>query len=317
MEQFKRKYFLTDNVLGTGNFSVVKLAYEKRNIENSCLNSYAVKIMDQRDLTDKSRQGLQQEIEILQMMDHDNIIRLYDTYDVSSHVYLVTELMSGGELFDRIVKNVYYNEGEARDVCKILFDTVAYCHERKIAHRDLKPRNLLLKSIDNDYEITIADFGLAKIAESDNSLITECGTILYVSPENVIGLPYGTKTDVWSMGVIMYILLCGYPPFFTNDKVPLKDLIIRGQYKFHNKYWSNISDDAKDLISSLLTVNPDKRISAADASKSRWIQNDRLADNDLVKSLKELKKFNARRKLKGAALATIAVGRLTNSLTKK
>mmetsp|Transcript_16537 Transcript_16537/g.24537 ORF Transcript_16537/g.24537 Transcript_16537/m.24537 type:complete len:233 (+) Transcript_16537:593-1291(+) len=222
--------------------------------------------------------------------------------------------MCGGELFDRIVAKSYYNEKEARDVCKILFEALQYCHSQNVAHRDLKPENLLLQSEDNDSDLKLADFGFAKRCSSENCLTTQCGTPGYVAPEILEGTPYGCKADMWSLGVIVYIILGGYPPFIESNQRELFRKIRRGQYEFHEEYWGGVSADAKDLISKLLTVDPSKRFSAEEALGCKWMQmgGDELAAVDLGVNLAEFKKFNAKRKFKGAVQAVILANKMTS-----
>lgn len=244
--------------------------------------------------------------------------------------------MKGGELFDRIVQKAYYNEKEARDVCKILFQSLDYCHKKKIAHRDLKPENLLLmvstigatnvstfshshllkkiakilfmfliQSNENDRQLKIADFGFAKKAPVPKCLTTQCGTPGYVAPEVLEGVKYGTQADMWSLGVITYILLGGYPPFMEDTQRALFRMIKRGDYQFHPQYWQNVSRGAKGLIKKLLTVNPDERISASQALNDDWILEDdeNLANLDLKSTATELQKFQLKKKFKGAVNA--------------
>lgn len=295
--------------LGEGAFSVVKDGNHKQSGE-----SYAIKIVTKAKLTHEDEEALKDEIGVLRELKHQHIIRLYDVFDEAQYYYLVTEKMSGGELFDRIVQKSYYNEKEARDVCKILFDALEYCHVRKVAHRDLKPENLLLLSDHNDSDIKIADFGFAKKVKEPNSLTTQCGTPGYVAPEILEGVPYDTKADMWSLGVIVYILLGGYPPFIEQNQRDLFRKIRKGQYEFHEEYWGQVSTDAKDLISSLLTVSPSRRLSANEALRNKWIGLDgsALAGKDLGKNLAEFKKFNAKRKFKGAVKAVIASNKITS-----
>ena len=225
----------------------------------------------------------------------------------------MTERMMGGELFDRVVAKSFYNEKEARDLCKILFEAIGLCHRNNVAHRDLKPENLLLRSEDNDSEIKIADFGFVKKVTTPNSLTTQCGTPGYVSPEILEGVPYDTKSDMWSLGVIVYILLGGYPPFSDQNQRELFQKIRKGHYEFHEEYWGSVSDDAKDLISCLLTVKPSKRLSADEALKHKWMMQDAdvLAGQDLGTNLAELRKFNGKRKFKGAVTAVSGGSGLT------
>uniref|UniRef100_A0A7S2U836 non-specific serine/threonine protein kinase n=1 Tax=Attheya septentrionalis TaxID=420275 RepID=A0A7S2U836_9STRA len=304
-KSFKELYKL-GKALGEGAFSVVN---EGTNKETG--DSYAIKIVTKSKLTDEDMAALKDEISILKELKHDHIIRLYDVFEENAYFYLVTEQMLGGELFDRVVAKSYYNEKEARDVCLILFQALNYCHERTVAHRDLKPENLLLMSKESDSELKLADFGFAKKVLTPNSLTTQCGTPGYVAPEILEGVAYDTKADMWSIGVIIYILLGGYPPFIENNQRELFRKIRKGNYEFHKEYWGGVSPEAKDLISSLLTVNPAKRISAEAALKHEWIcsDDDKLAAQDLAVNLKEFKRFNAKRKFKGAVQAVIVTNK--------
>jgi len=248
-------------------------------------------------------------------MEHKHIIRLYDVFEEPQHYFLVTEKMMGGELFDRIVQKSYYNEKEARDTCEIIFSAIHYCHQRKVAHRDLKPENLLLTSENDDSDIKIADFGFAKRVSTPKSLTTQCGTPGYVAAEILEGKPYDTQADIWSIGVIVYILLGGYPPFIESNQRTLFRKIRKGQYEFHEEYWGQVSEDAKDLIRNLLDVNPDTRYDSSKALKNKWIGADakKLAGLDLGANLAQFKKFNAKRKFK-AAVSTVMAANKLNSL---
>mmetsp|Transcript_1161 Transcript_1161/g.1932 ORF Transcript_1161/g.1932 Transcript_1161/m.1932 type:complete len:344 (-) Transcript_1161:383-1414(-) len=296
--------------LGEGAFSVVIEATKKSTGE-----SFAVKVVTKSKLTKEDEIALKDEIQVLKELQHNHIIRLYDVFEERSYWYLVTEQMKGGELFDRIVSKSYYNEKEARDVCKILFESIGYCHEKSIAHRDLKPENLLLLSEDDDSMVKIADFGFAKKCLTPNSLTTQCGTPGYVAPEILEGVAYDTKSDMWSLGVIIYIILGGYPPFIEQNQRELFRKIRRGQYEFHEEYWGSVSADAKDLISKLLEVDPSKRLSCKEALKHKWMVQDAkvLAATDLGTNLSELRKYNAKRKFKAAVQAVIIANKM-NSL---
>jgi len=296
-------------LLGEGAFSKVK---EVKRTADSRL--FAVKIVTKSKLTREDDLALRDEISILRKLDHNHIIKLYDVFDEVEYYYLVTELMRGGELFDRIVTKTFYNEKEARDVCKILFQALEYCHQRNVAHRDLKPENLLLMSRSNDREIKIADFGFAKRVTSEHCLLTQCGTPGYVAPEILYGVPYGTKADMWSLGVITYILLGGYPPFIEQNQRELFKKIKRGQYEFHPEYWGGISPEAKNLISKLLNVDPRTRINATEALNTSWILggDSQLAGIDLNHNLQQFRKFNAKRKLRQAVLTLMATNKMTS-----
>lgn len=295
--------------LGEGAFSVVIEATKKGSAE-----SFAVKVVTKSKLTKEDEIALKDEIQVLNELKHHHIIRLYDVFEEKDFWYLITEKMTGGELFDRIVSKSFYNEKEARDVCKILFEAIGYCHSHNVAHRDLKPENLLLRSEDNDSEIKIADFGFAKKVLTPNSLTTQCGTPGYVAPEILEGVAYDTKSDMWSLGVIMYILLGGYPPFIEQNQRELFRKIRKGQYEFHEEYWGGVSAEAKDLISSLLTVAPANRLSAEEALKHKWMMKDAavLEGKDLNANLGELRKYNAKRKFKAAVNAVILANKVTS-----
>lgn len=293
--------------LGEGAFSVVK---EGQNRSTS--KSYAIKIVTKAKLSKEDEVALKDEIDVLKDMNHKHIIRLYDVFEEPQHYFMVTEKMMGGELFDRIVQKSYYNEREARDTCQIVFSAIHYCHKKKVAHRDLKPENLLLTSEHDDSDIKIADFGFAKRVKKPKSLTTQCGTPGYVAAEILEGKPYDTMADMWSIGVIVYILLGGYPPFIESNQRTLFRKIRKGQYEFHPEYWGQVSEDAKDLIRSLLTVNPDERANANDALKNKWIGADAslLSGLDLGTNLAQFKKFNAKRKFKAAVSTVMAANKM-------
>lgn len=296
--------------LGEGAFSVVK---EGENRQTK--KSFAIKIVTKAKLSKEDEIALKDEIEVLKDMKHKHIIRLYDVFEEPQHYFMVTEKMMGGELFDRIVQKSYYNEREARDTCDIIFSAIHYCHKKKVAHRDLKPENLLLTSENDDSDIKIADFGFAKRVLQPKSLTTQCGTPGYVAAEILEGKPYDTQADMWSIGVIVYILLGGYPPFIESNQRTLFRKIRKGQYEFHEEYWGQVSDDAKDLIRNLLTVDPDKRFTSSQALSNKWIGADssKLASLDLGINLEKFKKFNAKRKFK-AAVSTVMAANKLNSL---
>ena len=282
-------------VLGTGAFSTVREGEHK-----ATKVVYAIKCVTKKNLSEEDRLALLDEVDILKALTCQSIIRLYDFFDEAQFYYLVMENMTGGELFDRIVAKQYYSEQDARDLIATLLKAMDYCHQNKIAHRDLKPENLLLRSMEDDSDVKIADFGFAKRCVGPKCLKTQCGTPGYVAPEILEGFKYDYSADMWSVGVILYILLGGYPPFYEENQNTLFKKIKKGDYEFHPEYWGNVSADAKSLIKSLLTVNPEKRITAAEALKGGWICRDArvLSQVDLGKNLEEFRKYNARRKFK-------------------
>jgi calcium/calmodulin-dependent protein kinase I len=300
-------------VLGTGAFSTVREGFHRVNSDIS----YAIKCINRKKLSEEDEAALLDEVAILKEMRHLHIIRLYDFFSEPATYYLVMERMSGGELFDRIVAKAYYSEKEARDTCRIILDAVGYCHAHHVAHRDLKPENLLLLSEDDDSAVKIADFGFAKRVTEHNSLTTQCGTPGYVAPEILEGTPYDERADMWSVGVILYILLGGYPPFIESTQRDLFRKIRKGDYEFHEEYWGTVSAEAKGLISSLLTVDASLRLTAKQGLENEWITGDdaKLANRDLDANMKKLRNFNAKRKFR-AAVSTVMAANKLNSLGK-
>lgn len=299
--------FTRGSKLGEGAFSTVIAA-----TDNASKASYAIKIVTKSKLSLEDEIALKDEIQVLRELRHEHIIRLYGVFDEEKFIYLVTERMMGGELFDRIVQKAFYNEKEARDVCKILLEALAYCHSKKVAHRDLKPENLLLVSVDDDHELKLADFGFAKKCPKEKCLHTQCGTPGYVAPEILSGVAYDTQADIWSLGVIVYILLGGYPPFIEKHQKKLFQRIKRGEYEFHPQYWNAVSGGAKKLITRMLTVDPSQRITAKEALGDNWIMgtDEDLAGKDLTANLGEFKRFNAKRKFKSAVISIMMMNKM-------
>lgn len=308
---FKDRYDLTSTELGSGAFSIVKLAIELENSEKR-----AVKIVEKKKLNAEDTRALLMEIEILKHLDHEHIIRLYTTWEEPKQYLIVTEIVLGGELFDRIVNKSHYSEKEARELIRIMLSTLEYIHRAGVVHRDLKPENLLLCSEENDHDIKFADFGFAKHVKDLQPKEVACGTPGYVAPEVLRSDPYGTEVDIWSMGVICYVLLAGYPPFYDEDQRRLFKKIQEGRYQFHEDYWGSISSEAVDLIKNMLVVKQSNRWTASRLLEHPWLKMDDsvLQDKDLSHSQITMKKFNARRRLKAAADAIVLANRMKNGL---
>ena len=250
-------------------------------------------------------------------LDHPNIVKLHGVYDEKQSYYLVMDLIQGGELFDRIVKKEFYSEKEARDLILVLLRILLYLHKDcMIVHRDIKPENLLCVSENDDTDIKLCDFGFAARLDKENPeacLTHHCGTPGYVAPEILKRVSYGAAVDMWSVGVLTYILLGGYPPFYDDDQNRLYAKIKSGNYEFHEDYWGGVSKEGKDLIMKLLTVNPSDRITAEQALGHPWIVSDdeALKGSDLGVNLRAFKRYNAKRKFKSAGKALIAARRLS------
>jgi serine/threonine protein kinase len=314
-KKFKDDYII-QHELGTGAFSVVKQC--KRKINGHLA---AVKIIEKEGVSESDLVNLKEEIDILSSMNHEHIIKCEGHYDEPKTFYIVTELVAGGELFDRIVQKTYYSEKDARDLIRIFLKTMAYVHEQGVVHRDLKPENLLLVADDDDSDIKIADFGLAKRLTDLKPNEPPCGTPAYVAPEIIRNEPYGVEVDIWSIGVTCYVLLAGYPPFYDEDMRKLFRKIKEGKYHFHEQHWSDKSPESMDCIRKMLAVNPKERWTAKQLLDHAWVQTDdeALQTRNINSTLVVMRKFNARRRFKAAANAVIMTNRmkkLIEGLTK-
>jgi len=245
------------------------------------------------------------EVGILMTLRHKYICPITDFFVQDDCYFMVLEYMEGGDLFDRLGKKKSYNENDARDLCKNLLEAVAFLHDNKIAHCDLKHNNLLLMCKDDDSFIKIADFGFAARVYAPNCLSDQCGTPYFVAPEIILRSPFGEKSDMWSVGVIMYCLLCGHVPFNGRRNVDLFRAVVNCQYTFGPE-WDSMSSQSKSLIKSLLVTDPSTRMSAREALQSEWINldADELESSMLSEASKQLSVFNARQKLKSIILTT-------------
>ncbi|KAJ2904730.1 hypothetical protein MKZ38_007348 [Zalerion maritima] len=285
---FSQQYSLVSR-LGKGHFATVWLCVEK-----STGQRYAVKVFDKpAGSEDKARtEGLQQEIAVLMGVSHPHVLCLKDTFNESSHVYIVLELAPEGELFNYIVKASKLSEDESRKLFKQLFDGIKYMHDRNIVHRDIKPENILL--VDSDLTVKLADFGLAKIIGEESFTTTLCGTPSYVAPEILSDSRhrrYTKAVDVWSLGVVLYICLCGFPPFSDELYDPkhypytLTQQIRSGRFNYPSPYWDSVGDLALDLIDSMLVVDPARRYTIDQCLAHPWMQQKPTGVNDSTDGL--------------------------------
>uniref|UniRef100_I3MRM4 calcium/calmodulin-dependent protein kinase n=1 Tax=Ictidomys tridecemlineatus TaxID=43179 RepID=I3MRM4_ICTTR len=219
---------------------------------------------------------------------HENIVALEDIYESPNHLYLVMQLVSGGELFDRIVEKGFYTEKDASTLIRQVLDAVYYLHRMGIVHRDLKPENLLYYSQDEESKIMISDFGLSKMEGKGDVMSTACGTPGYVAPEVLAQKPYSKAVDCWSIGVIAYILLCGYPPFYDENDSKLFEQILKAEYEFDSPYWDDISDSAKDFIRNLMEKDPNKRYTCEQAARHPWIAGQAFNATAVVRHMRRL-----------------------------
>ncbi|XP_068455751.1 calcium/calmodulin-dependent protein kinase type II delta 1 chain isoform X7 [Clinocottus analis] len=304
--RFTDEYQLYEE-LGKGAFSVVR-----RCMKISTGQEYAAKIINTKKLSARDHQKLEREARICRLLKHPNIVRLHDSISEEGFHYLVFDLVTGGELFEDIVAREYYSEADASHCIQQILESVNHCHDNVIVHRDLKPENLLLASKLKGAAVKLADFGLAIEVQGDQQAwFGFAGTPGYLSPEVLRKDPYGKPVDMWACGVILYILLVGYPPFWDEDQHRLYQQIKAGAYDFPSPEWDTVTPEAKDLINKMLTINPAKRVTATDALKHPWIcQRSTVASMmHRQETVECLKKFNARRKLKGAILTTMLATR--------
>uniref|UniRef100_A0A8B9Q4Y6 Calcium/calmodulin dependent protein kinase IV n=1 Tax=Apteryx owenii TaxID=8824 RepID=A0A8B9Q4Y6_APTOW len=251
------------------------------------------------------------EIGVLLRLSHPNIIKLKEIFETPTEISLVLELVTGGELFDRIVEKGYYSERDAADAVKQILEAVAYLHANGIVHRDLKPENLLYATPAPDAPLKIADFGLSKIVEDQVTMKTVCGTPGYCAPEILRGCAYGPEVDMWSLGIITYILLCGFEPFYDErgDQYMFKR-ILNCEYDFVSPWWDDVSLNAKDLVKKLIVLDPKKRLTTLQALQHPWVTGKAANFAHMDNAQKKLQEFNARRKLKAAVKAVVASTRL-------
>jgi len=262
--------------LGRGNFAVVRKVKRK-----SDGKFFAAKIINKKDLKDKDMRKLHDEVKILERLSHPNINTLIETLDTKNHLYLVLQLLTGGQLFDSILKRMRYTEEEAADVIRQIARACEYMHANGVIHRDLKPENIVYLDEANS-QICVTDFGLAKLVKKGVQMKTACGTPGYVAPEILHLQKYDSKVDMWAVGVILYILLCGFPPFVEKNLKALYRLIKSGKFSFPSPYWDKVSKEAKDCIVRLLHVDSKERLSATGLLKHEWIAMKCKNDQNLV-----------------------------------
>lgn len=300
---FKKKYKLGATI-GTGSFAKVKHATDKKDG-----SVWAIKIMDKKSMTSADIAAFYIEVDILRKLTSvGGIVQMREAFETDKLFYIVMELMKGGELFERVAEKTRFTENECklvvRDVCTILHLT----HQHGIVHRDLKPENLLYQTKDEASQLKIADFGLSKLIKFGTKIVaTACGTPGYVAPEVLRRDAYGSSVDMWSIGIITYVLLCGFPPFYDQSNAVLFKKIKAGKFSFPSPYWDDISPEARQFVRQLLKVDPKRRLTAPKVLAHPWIQSYRDAKTSSLASpdlhiQTELKQYNARRRLKAMML---------------
>lgn len=294
------KDYKIGDVIGNGAFATVRKVYCKSNGQMR-----ALKIIRKHKGQDNARNKL--EVSILKQLVHPNIMQVFEFYEDSKNFYIITEFCEGGELFDKVVEKGSFSEQDAAKVMYQLLSACSYIHANHIVHRDLKPENILLDTKNDDYVIKIIDWGTARTFNPNKKMNHISGTPYYIAPE-VLKEKYDEKCDVWSCGVILYILLCGYPPFNADTDEEILEKIKKGKFIFPAEEWDLVSKEAKEFICKLLEYDPKKRLSASKALEEPWINKNKnsLSDNSLpIKCLQNMKNFHAKKKLQQATLTYI------------
>uniref|UniRef100_A0A1J3DK53 non-specific serine/threonine protein kinase n=1 Tax=Noccaea caerulescens TaxID=107243 RepID=A0A1J3DK53_NOCCA len=297
-------FYTLGKELGRGQFGVTYLC-----TENSTGKKYACKSISKKKLVTKAdKDDMRREIQIMQHLSgQPNIVEFKGAYEDEKAVNLVMELCAGGELFDRIIAKGHYSERAAASVCRQIVNVVKICHFMGVLHRDLKPENFLLSSKDDKALIKATDFGLSVFIEEGKVYRDIVGSAYYVAPE-VLRRRYGKEVDIWSAGIILYILLSGVPPFWAETEKGIFDAILEGHIDFESQPWPSISNSAKDLVRRMLTADPKRRILAADVLQHPWLREGGEASDKPIDSavLSRMKQFRAMNKLKKLALKVIA-----------
>jgi len=294
---FRDDYIVKDQ-LGQGAFGEVRKVIHK-----ATKMTRAAKIL-RKDAIDESEQAkLLEEVRILTTLDHPHIMKIYEMFEDKTKYYIISEFLEGGELFDRIIENDHFSERDAAKIMKQLLSAVAYCHKHNIVHRDLKPENLVYESKSKDANLKVIDFGTAKVFKNNQKMSETFGTAYYIAPEILTG-NYTEKCDVWSCGVILYILLSGTPPFPGADDREILRRVKVGKYAFNDNVWKNISEDAKKFIQRMMEFDQNKRLSAQDALNDGWfkkvLEREEINRPLAVENLNNLKNFGFESKLQEA-----------------
>lgn len=275
--------------LGAGTYGIVREA------DGPNGEKVAIKIILKKNVRG-NEQMVYDELDLLQRLNHKNIVHFVDWFESRDKYYIVTQLCLGGELFDRICEQGKFTEKDASQVVKQVLGAVDYLHAQNIVHRDLKPENLLYLTRDKESPLVLADFGIAKMLESPSEVLsTMAGSFGYAAPEVMMKSGHGKPVDIWSLGVITYTLLCGYSPFRSETIPDLIEECKNGNIIFHDRYWKDVSQDAKDFIGELLQPRPEDRPTSSEALKHIWLKGQTASDKDL---LPEIRAYIAKARLR-------------------
>lgn len=284
-------------ILGQGAFSVVYKAIHKKSKQTRCIKKIKID-----KFTKAEEESMMNEIKMLTKIDHPHIMKIIEYYEKKGHLYIVTEYLEGGELFDKIEELQTFSEAEAAHYMSQILHAVSYLHSAKIVHRDLKPENIVFESKDSESNLKIIDFGTSREVLGTKKLKARMGTAYYIAPE-VLKKSYSFSCDIWSCGVILYVFLCGYPPFNGSTEAKIIGRIVKGQFSFPAEEWDNISNEAKSLITRMLTLDPEKRPTADQLLKDPWFTKRRKSvfeDGNHKLVIQHLKNFKAQVRLQKA-----------------
>eukprot|EP01068_Selenidium_serpulae_P004818 Selendium_serpulae@DN3762_c0_g1_i1.p1 len=310
--KLNERYLITQEIIGTGINGAVRVATHK-----DTKKRYAVKTLSLEGIKTRRRSMLHNEVSIYLQLDHPNIAKLIEVFEESDKaIHLIMELCTGKELYDRLASKRKYSEADAKKVTREMLSAINYCHKRRICHRDLKLENWVYASPDEAAPLKLIDFGFSRIFNPGVPMTAMHGTVYYVSPEVMEGC-YAEKCDVWSIGVIVYMLLSGSPPFNGGTDAEILSKIKRGVYTFEGPRWEGISNEAKMFVQQLLVLNPDERPEAIDALNHPWLSRRMTEDITIdILVLENMRRFAATNHLKRAALGLIALSMTTRDVAE-
>ncbi|KAJ1751328.1 Calmodulin-dependent protein kinase cmk2 [Coemansia sp. RSA 2523] len=304
-ESYERKHYYTfGRVLGAGTFGEVREA-----VFNPDGRRVAIKVIKKTALSTDEQMVLK-EIDIVRHLHHPNIVKLLDWFESKDKYYLVFQLCTGGELFQKICDYGHFTEEDAAKLIRCGFESIAYLHSHNVVHRDIKPENFIFLDSSEDAPLMLADFGIARIMRSEDEILnTMCGSFGYAAPEILLRQGHGKPVDIWSLGVVTFSSLCGYSPFWRfEDPRSLMIAMQSDNVEFVERFWWGISEYAKDFIRRCLRANPNERMTAEQALQHPWLSGEHTATRDLLPDV--IENFNARATLRRAVLKIQAVNRM-------